>query len=73
MIYSVKRFALHLIIEDVSEINNNSGNKNDSIASAGILPQGDIPDSARLGYLLDSARSPTYTGATICRSERRRR
>ncbi len=43
----------HLIIEDVSEINNNSGNKNDSIASAGILPQGDIPDSARLGYLLD--------------------
>ena len=49
MIYSVKRFALHLIIEDVSEINNNSGNKNDSIASAGILPQGDIPDSARLG------------------------
>ena len=53
MIYSVKRFALHLIIEDVSEINNNSGNKNDSIASAGILPQGDIPDSARLGYLLD--------------------
>ena len=37
----------------MSEINNNSGNKNDSIASAGILPQGDIPDSARLGYLLD--------------------
>lgn len=56
MIYSVKRFALHLIIGDVSEINNQNNkidNKNESIASAGILPQGDIPDSARLGYLLD--------------------
>ena len=56
MIYSVKRFALHLIIGDVSEINNQNNKidkENENIASAGILPQGDIPDSARLGYLLD--------------------
>ena len=56
MIYSVKHFALHLIIGDVSEINNRNNKidkENENIASAGILPQGDIPDSARLGYLLD--------------------
>lgn len=50
MIYSVKRFALHLIARDVMGIKK----QDESIEKAGGLPtDGDIPDSARLGYLLD--------------------
>ena len=50
MIYSVKRFALHLIARDVMGIKK----QDESIEkNGGRPPDGDIPDSARLGYLLD--------------------
>ncbi len=50
MIYSVKRFALHLIARDVMGIKK----QDESIEKTGGRPtDGDIPDSARLGYLLD--------------------
>lgn len=50
MIYSVKRFALHLIARDVMGIKK----QDESIEKNGVRPtDGDIPDSARLGYLLD--------------------
>lgn len=50
MIYSVKRFALHLIARDVMGIKK----QDESIEKNGGRPtDGDIPDSARLGYLLD--------------------
>lgn len=50
MIYSVKRFALHLIARDVMGIKK----QDESIEKNGERPtDGGIPDSARLGYLLD--------------------
>ena len=50
VIYSVKRFALHLIARDVMGIKK----QDESIEKNGGRPtDGEIPDSARLGYLLD--------------------